>query len=111
MTADQILAIVRQIRQYEDSKIKCGQYEYDGIPSGWFVRIKTDPPQEVYTSTSWGGIPAVTFHPGKWCEYLRDTVLPRVRESRRVEDLARRAKADQDEARHSAPVDDAELFG
>jgi hypothetical protein len=38
-------------------------------------------------------------------------VLPQVLEKRRVEDLARLAKADQDAAKHTAPVDDAELFG
>jgi len=111
MTADQALAIIREIQRYEDRKITCGQYEYDGIPSGWFVRIKTDPPQEVYSCTSWAGIPSVMFHPGKWCEYLRDIVLPQVRENRRVEKLTRRAKADQDEARRTAPVDDGGLFG
>ena len=111
MNAKQILAIVRQIDTYEDDKIKCGPLEYHGNPAGWFVRIKTTPPQDVYVCTSWGGIPSETFHPGKWCEYLRDTVLPQVQEKRRVEELTRRAKADQDAAKWTAPVDDSELFG
>ncbi len=111
MTSSEVLNVISRIGVYEDARLRV--HHFDGDTSGWCVNLKMPDGStpSVYNGCAWAGSWCVGhFHPGIWCLYLRDFVLPKVlaeREAARLREVARR---DQMHAKRFHPIDDAALF-
>ena len=116
MTPNEVLRLISEAAlatgRYEEDRILITHFE--GDTSGWVVTLKMPDGSRpsVYSGCSWGGSWCHGhFHPGGWCHYLRDIVVPKVRANLETERLRKIAERDQAEARRFSTIDDSALFG